>query len=461
MYTKKTYQDYLTADNKPFFIANCIKEYKGSRFFKLACKSEQYFNGETDIMNAVRKTIMRKYERIDDTGEMTPTAHEVSYNNNHISNNFIKRFVTQEVQYLLNNGLRADFDKYSEFGKNIDYVIQKSAEKAILHGETALFWNNGNLELFPLASKNGFSGMFFLQDESDSTIRLGVRFWQLNAEKPLYFEIYDEQGIFTYTINERQNRPILQAQRAYIKRKTETAIGVKVEDVKLGYLPFVILRADEYGQGILSDNIKTKIDLYDKILSDFGDNMERLEGIYWAIKNFGGTVEQARCMLADIEKYKMAINQGDMSAEPSSIEAPFNARKFALELLERELYRDCMALNFDEITGTSLTNIAIYTAKANLDMKCNALEYQIFDMLARLTDLIGKPDMFQKIQNFQRMDIANKSEIVRDIYIMRNDISRRKALELNPYIDDDEIQELLNEADTEDMGIDELPEVSR
>ena len=43
---------------------------------------------------------------------------------------------------------------------------------------------------------------------------------------------------------------------------------------------------------------------------------------------------------------------------------------------------------------------------------------------------------------FKRQAIANESETVKDIAVMRNDIDRRTALRLNPYIQDEEVEEL-------------------
>ena len=53
---------------------------------------------------------------------------------------------------------------------------------------------------------------------------------------------------------------------------------------------------------------------------------------------------------------------------------------------------------------------------------------------------------------FKRQSIANRSEIVQDIAVMRQDIDHRTALKLNPYIEDQsEIEQIMNDSDSEKL----------
>ena len=52
---------------------------------------------------------------------------------------------------------------------------------------------------------------------------------------------------------------------------------------------------------------------------------------------------------------------------------------------------------------------------------------------------------------FKRQTIANRSEIVADIAAMRQDIDRRTALKLNPYIDLEEIEQIIADLDAESI----------
>ena len=127
------------------------------------------------------------------------------------------------------------------------------------------------------------------------------------------------------------------------------------------------------------------------------------------------------------------------SAEPHTIEVPYAARREALELLERALYQDYMALDMDALTGGSLTNVAIRAATANLNLKADRYEWQVRQFMESLLALLG---IATQDVRFKRQTIANESETVADIAAMRQDIDQRTALRLNPYIQDEEVEAL-------------------
>jgi hypothetical protein len=79
-----------------------------------------------------------------------------------------------------------------------------------------------------------------------------------------------------------------------------------------------------------------------------------------------------------------------------------------------------------------------------------------------ILDLVGKPT--DEIR-FKRQSIANESETVSDIAVMRQDIDRRTALKLNPYIQEEEIEQIMLDLDAESVtgqpSIDELDKIIR
>jgi hypothetical protein len=131
-------------------------------------------------------------------------------------------------------------------------------------------------------------------------------------------------------------------------------------------------------------------------------------------------------------------------------------------MLERALYQDYMALDMDELTGGSLTNVAIRAATANLNLKADRYEWQVRRFVKDILDLVGKPT--DEIR-FKRQSIANESETVADIAVMRQDIDRRTALKLNPYIQEEEIEQIMLDLDAESVtgqpSIDELDKIIR
>ena len=90
-------------------------------------------------------------------------------------------------------------------------------------------------------------------------------------------------------------------------------------------------------------------------------------------------------------------------------------------------------------------NRAIYdddlrAATAGLDQKADRFEWEAFAFVRALLRLLGvETDAIR----FSRRAIANDSETVADIAVMRADIDRRTALRLNPYIQPEEVEELV------------------
>lgn len=157
-------------------------------------------------------------------------------------------------------------------------------------------------------------------------------------------------------------------------------------------------------------------------------------------------------MLEQIHRLKAIANISDGTSSstvtPETFEVPYAARQTALELLERQLYRDYMALDVSELTGGSLTNVAIRASMANLDLKANAYEWQCFDFVQKLLRILGIET--ERIR-FKRQTIANESEIIQDIYTAQGDLDKETRLKLNPMILPEEIDDIIKRGEEESL----------
>ena len=269
---------------------------------------------------------------------------------------------------------------------------------------------------------------------------VGIQFWQVSVDRPMYVRLFELDGVTVFRC--RDGVETVQDTRPYL---LYTLGGAVTGQGGYDALPVIPLRANADAHSELTPAIKAKIDAYDNILSDFADNLDRANDVYWVLNNFGGTTDDVAELLEEINRVKAVANLSDGSgvsstAEPRTIEVPYAARQAALQLLERALYQDFMALDMDLLTGGSLTNVAIRTAIANLNLKADRYEWQVRQFVANLLRLIGSPT--DEIR-FKRQAIANESETVADIAVMRGDIGRRTALRLNPYIQPEEVEGIL------------------
>lgn len=454
MFIAYTYQDYLRASESERLpmLLDIIKQYKASDDFQRAIITSRYFNSQNDAIN--KKVMLQQRFFKGENGKVLPAQKEII--GNRISSNFLFRFVVQQNQFLLGNGVTLqDAETKVRLGTGFDKLLEQAGEKALLHGVCWGFWNKDHVELIQAAA-NELSGFVALLDERTGEHMLGVQFWQIDAKRPLYVRVFEMDGVTEYVQQEKEDAlRLLTAKQPYkTKTYTDAAGVVAAEGINYNRLPLVPFYANNEHRSEFSDAIKSKIDIFDRIFSDFGDNLERANDVYWVLNNFGGTMDEVRQMISQINELRAIVNVSDgmgggSSAQPYAFEVPYEARKTALELLQKELYSDYMGLNMDEITGGSLTNVAIDVATMNLNLKADRYEWQAFAFVQGILQLAGVTS--ERIR-FKRQSITNRSETVQDIRNMREDIDLETALKLNPYIDQEEIPEIIKRRNAEDTG---------
>lgn len=431
-------------------MQDVVKAYKASSEFQYALVANDYFR--SDNREVMSKTVLkaRSYTVTDASGRTRTKAENENVVGNRIASNFFYRFVTQENQYMLGNGVTLDDDTTKKrLGPGFDTMLQTMGEKALIQGACWGFWNVDHLEIIS-AAKDAMSGFVALMDERTGAPRIGIEFWQIDVKRPQYIRLFEEDGVTLYRLaNEKMEA--IEEKRAYRLTVATDAAGQRVTGREnYGALPVVPLWANDERTSTLTQAIKSKIDAYDRILSDYGDNLDRANDVYWVLNNFGGTTDDIAAMLEEINRLKVIANISDgtssSTAEPVPFEVPYAARQTALDLLRKALYQDAMALDMDELTGGSLTNVAIQAATINLNLKCDRFEWQVFRFVQGILRLIG---VETENISFTRQDVVNRSEIVADIAMMRGDIDQRTALEMNPYIMPDRVDEILERAKQE------------
>lgn len=467
MFTAYTYQDWESTpqSERTLLIERIISRYKQSDDFKRAQMATRYFNAENDAVNG--KVMLKAQVYATDNGGSGLVQKEIV--GNRIVSNFLFRFVTQQNQYLLGNGVTLDNgEEKKKLGLGFDKQLEQMGERALLHGVCWAYWNNDHVEVIPAVNGDG-AGFVALLDERTGAPMLGVQFWQLTSRRPLHVRLFEADGVTEY-VKSKNDKKLIEAapKRAYKVTSVIDGAGEEVIAAENynGVLPIVPFFANGERRSEFTDAIKSKIDLFDRIASDFGDNLDRANDVYWVLNNFGGTMKEVQKMIAQINEIKAVVNVSDgmgsgSTAEPHAFEVPYAARKTALELLRRELYSDFMALNMDELTGGSLTNVAIETALTNLNLKCDRFEWQAFQFVQAILQLAGVQT--EKIR-FKRQSIVNKSETVQDIAAMREDIDLETALKLNPYIDQEEIEQIIANRAAEQLSglptVDELEKIA-
>ena len=461
MFTDYTWQDWQKEPDKTSAAVAAVTAYKRSEDFDHAGIANRYYRAENDTVGrkVILKAGMVEADVKDANGYATGEKRQKIVNEeipgNRIYSDFFRRFVLQEAQYLLGNGVTLDEGAKARLGLGFDTLLGQMGVWALVHGVAWGYWNSDHMELLR-AYVDENSGFCALLDEVTGEPMVGLQFYQLAKSKPLVIRVFEPDGV-TVMDNSGERMAVSQPKRAYKQTIRRDALGEEVLGGENygGALPIIPLYANEMRRTELTLAIRSKIDLYDRILSDFGDNLDKANDVYWVLNNFGGSSRDVALMLETIHKLKAVVNMSDgttsSTATPQAFEVPYAARQAALTLLETALYKDYMATNLSEITGGSLTNVAIETATLNLNLKVDAFEWQAFAFMQGVLRLAGVET--ERIA-FKRRIIANGTETIQNIYAAGSDLDRETRLKLNPMIPQEDIPGIMQRlAEEETAGL--------
>ena len=395
----KSYQDLIDVGAneaaRMAFVFSAIKEHKGTTPYIVALDAEQYYRGLNPRIT--------KYEKI--IYDMRGDAHVDKWTPNHkIASNFFNFAITQENQYLLGNG--ATFtkdDTKDKLGKDFDIQLQDLGKKALVGGVAFGFFNLDHIDAFSLLE------FVPLYDEENGALRAGIRFWQVDSDKPMRATLYEEDGYTDY-IKALDKSAILHEKRPYkIKVRVSEVDGEEIYDGEnYPSFPIVPLWGNDKKQSELVGRQGT-LDAFDLLNSNLVNNLDEANYIYWVLTNCGGMDEMDDAkFIEQLKTSHVAHADGDSgaTAEAHTIEAPYQASETAIQTIQRRLYEDFMCLDVNSLSASSKTATEIRAAYQPLDSKCDMYEYCVISFVQKILELAGIDDTV----TFTRSKIVNKSE---------------------------------------------------
>ena len=395
----KSYQDLIAASEneaaKMAFVFAAITEHKGTEPYIIALDAEQYYRGLNPRIT--------KYEKI--IYDMRGDAHVDKWTPNHkIASNFFNFAITQENQYLLGNG--ATFtkdDTKDKLGKDFDTQLQDLGKKALVGGVAFGFFNLDHIDAFSLLE------FVPLYDEENGALRAGIRFWQVDSDKPMRATLYEEDGYTDY-IRANDKSAMLHEKRPYkLKVRTSEADGEEIYDGEnYPTFPIVPLWGNDKKQSELVGRQGT-IDALDLLNSNLINNLDEANYIYWVLTNCGGMddIDDAK-FIEQLKTTHVAHADGDSgaTAEAHTIEAPYQASETAIQTIQRRLYEDFMCLDVNSLSAANKTATEIKAAYQPLDSKCDMYEYCVIEFVQKILELAGIDDKV----TFTRSKVVNKSD---------------------------------------------------
>ena len=395
----KSYQDLIDVGAneaaRMAFVFSAITEHKGTKPYIVALDAEQYYRGLNPRIT--------KYEKI--IYDMRGDAHVDKWTPNHkIASNFFNFAITQENQYLLGNG--ATFtkdDTKDKLGKDFDTQLQDLGKKALVGGVAFGFFNLDHIDAFSLLE------FVPLYDEENGALRAGIRFWQVDSDKPMRATLYEEDGYTDY-IRANDKSAMLHEKRPYkLKVRTSEADGEEIYDGEnYPSFPIVPLWGNDKKQSELVGRQGT-LDAFDLLNSNLVNNLDEANYIYWVLTNCGGMDEMDDAkFIEQLKTSHVAHADGDSgaTAQAHTIEAPYQASEAAIQTIQRRLYEDFMCLDVNSLSASSKTATEIRAAYQPLDSKCDMYEYCVISFVQKILELAGIDDTV----TFTRSKVVNKSE---------------------------------------------------
>ena len=436
----KTYQDLLKVldsdDARMKFVREVITEHENSEVYKNAVIADEY--------DRQLNTTITNFQRALFNLEGKPVSDPWSANYK-LASNFFKRFVTQQNQFLLGNGINwSKQDTGNKLGEDFDTRVQQAGRAALVAGCSFGFWNLDKLVVFKLTE---FAPLY---DEENGALMAGVRFWQLEKTKPLRATLYELDG-YTEYIWEKSKGEILKEKRPYIlKTRTTQVDGTEIYDGEnYPTFPIVPLWGNPHHQSEIV-GIRSSIDAYDIVKSGFADDLDSAQ-VYWILHNTGGMDDADLAQFIErlhIVHAAAVDDSAGTAVDSHTVDIPSESREKLLDRIERDLYRDYMALDTQSIASGAATATQIRAAYEPMNSKADEYEYCVIEFLQGILSIAGIEDT----PTFDRSYIINKQEEIQTLTMaseyLTDDYITRKTLAI--FGDADLAEEMLEQKEADD-----------
>lgn len=444
-----TFQDWLKVPKRDKDIADFVRQvinaHKSSDLYKTAKVADEY--------DRCRNTTVMNYQKMVTlvTGQQVPDKFASVHRS---TSNFFNVFTTQLNQYLLGNGCLFKADQSAKLGADFDMKLQKLGKSALCSGVAFGFYTLNKLTVFSVLE---FAPIY---DEETGALSAGVRFWQIDESKPLRATFYEADGCTDYMWSKDAPDDWQKADDGiYMKPKmryTWTTVGdakdradgteAIVDGNHVNGLPIVPMYANPHHQSELV-GLREKIDAYDFILNGFEDDLDNAQ-LYWLITGAGGMDDPDLQRFLDRLKVNRAAAPGDgQTVAPVQVEIPHAAREALLDRLNKQLYRDAMIMNPEDIASGATTATQIRAAYERQNVKTDQFEYCVLDFMHELMRIAGIDDE----PTFTRSTIVNVQEEVQTVIqaasYLSEDYVTQKVLTLLG--DGDKAEEMIKQRDAE------------
>lgn len=413
LYYQDLQQTQQTDEAKAAFVLNAIRQYMGSFNYHMARDAFLYYNGENPTIYKYDKLIY------DAAGN---AVKDIWSANHKLSSRFFGFAVDQLASYLLGNGVT--FGKEStkkRLGKDFDQQMFDLSVYAQAGGVSYGFFNLDHVEKYKATE------FVPLEDAENGALMAGVRFWQVgdpSDRRPLRATLFEMDGYTEYIQRYGQDITLLKPKRPYVGRVSTTEIfgAEPIEGRNYPGFPVVPWKNNDEEKSELVGK-RTTLDAYDLAVSNMVNNVSEGNLVYWVLQNCAGMDE-----VADAEFLRQVLSThvvhpdggSDSTAEPHTIEAPFQGTQATVEMLRKKLFADFQAFDSEAVSAGNQTATAIKACYEALDLKANKHENQATRFVRGILQVAGIDDE----PTYTRSRIANVSEEIQNIILAQDNLPR-------------------------------------
>lgn len=425
-------------------IGKILEKHEHSDFYEWMKLGERYYEYENIEIEKRKKQYCTKEGLRDDP-----------YKANHKLKSGHTRFLVKQLTaYLLGNGITFNSDQDTEdlmqtLGKKFDKYIKSCSNETGAKGVSwthPMITDDGKFKLkripaeqiVPVYDENEELAMIlrYYNVSKDNKTLIKVEVW--DSEQVTYYiqEAPTSQKYRLCTAEEEQKNPLPHI----MKTLSVNGNVVGQEGYGWGKVPFVPLWFDDDKFNQLR-SIKSWVDMYDITSSDFANNIDDFQDVYWIVKNYGG--QNLSQMLEEVKKYKVVGLDDDGDAKAETTEIPTEARGKMIELTEANIYKFGQGVDHNKVGDGNVTNVVIRNRYVPLDLKADDFQGQVEEYIDELmyfvniyNKQVGKTVYENVTPIFDRSLIINKQEIMESLSKQRGIISDITLLENHPLVED-------------------------
>lgn len=404
-------------------IKKFIENDASSKAKQFAKTGVRYYEGDHDIKDY-------RIFFIDAEGKI---QEDKTKSNIKISHPFFKLLVDQQTQYMLSGHggfvksdipeLQTELDAY--FNENESFVAELNG---LISGTVVKGWeymyaykSENDRTAFQVADSTGVVEV--REKETDDGCAY-VIYWFVDRidkdnKKIKRIQVWDKQQTWFFCQEDDggivRDDSIPNNPRPHILYQKDGEDRLFYDDY--GMIPFFRLDNGKKRFSVLK-TIKALIDDYDLMNAGLSNNIQDTNEALYVVKGFDGDNLDELHFNVRAKKLIGVGESGDVDIK--TIDIPVEARKTKMEVDEKNIFRFGQGVNTEALKDTSATtSIAIKSAYANLDLKCDGLQPFLLQFMRKLLKLVLKEindrngtDYEQKdvYFNFEREIITNAQE---------------------------------------------------